>query len=135
MISVMCECGKRLKAEDRHAGRRTKCPNCGAWNTLIEGVAEAPGSQRHRFASLAPAALAQNQPVPYLMKHIAQLPEYSRGGDGVRIYGTVDMGAMYSTTDNASGRWQLHSGVSGWHMWKRAFGRATAGCPKKGTGF
>jgi hypothetical protein len=30
MISVMCACGKRLKTEDRHAGKRTKCPNCGA---------------------------------------------------------------------------------------------------------
>ena len=33
-----------------------KCPHCEAWNTLIETVAEAPASQRHRFASLAPAA-------------------------------------------------------------------------------
>ncbi|MET0982526.1 MAG: porin [Telluria sp.] len=62
------------------------------------------------LAALAPAALAQNQPVPYLMKHIAQLPEYSRGGDGVRIYGTVDLGAMYAKTDNAPGRWQVQSG-------------------------
>lgn len=31
-----------------------KCPSCGAWNTLIEGVAEAPGAGRNRFASLAP---------------------------------------------------------------------------------
>jgi uncharacterized integral membrane protein len=30
MISVMCACGKRLKTEDRHAGKRTRCPNCGA---------------------------------------------------------------------------------------------------------
>jgi DNA repair protein RadA/Sms len=33
-----------------------KCPSCGAWNTLIEGVAEAPGAGRNRFASLAPAS-------------------------------------------------------------------------------
>lgn len=64
------------------------------------------------LAALAPAALAQGQaqPVPYLMTHIAQLPEYSRGGDGVRIYGTVDLGAMYSRTDKGAGRWQLQSG-------------------------
>ena len=30
MISVVCTCGKRLKAEDRHAGKQAKCPNCGA---------------------------------------------------------------------------------------------------------
>lgn len=33
-----------------------KCPNCGAWNTLIEGVAETPSATRNRFASLAPAS-------------------------------------------------------------------------------
>ncbi len=33
-----------------------KCPHCGAWNTLVETVAEAPSSQRHRFASLAPSS-------------------------------------------------------------------------------
>ncbi|MEO7244953.1 MAG: DNA repair protein RadA [Rubrivivax sp.] len=33
-----------------------KCPHCGAWNTLVEGVAEAP--TRHRFQ-----ALVQAQPV------------------------------------------------------------------------
>src|SRR5206468_8749508 len=33
-----------------------KCPNCGAWNTLIEAVAEPAGAQRNRFASLAPAS-------------------------------------------------------------------------------
>ncbi|GAB3657686.1 DNA repair protein RadA [Ramlibacter alkalitolerans] len=32
-----------------------KCPHCGSWNTLIEGVAEAAaGANRNRFASLAP---------------------------------------------------------------------------------
>ena len=33
-----------------------KCPACGAWNTLIETVPEAPAAQRNRFASLAPAS-------------------------------------------------------------------------------
>ncbi|MGZ5182270.1 MAG: DNA repair protein RadA [Ramlibacter sp.] len=33
-----------------------KCPSCGAWNTLIETVAETPAAQRHRFAALAPTA-------------------------------------------------------------------------------
>jgi len=33
-----------------------KCPHCGAWNTLIEGVAESPAANRNRFASLAPAS-------------------------------------------------------------------------------
>ncbi len=33
-----------------------KCPHCGAWNTLQEGVAEAPGKQQHRFQALAATA-------------------------------------------------------------------------------
>src|SRR3954463_6848029 len=33
-----------------------KCPNCGAWNSLVETVAEAPVAQRHRFAALAQTA-------------------------------------------------------------------------------
>ncbi|WP_332816416.1 DNA repair protein RadA [Ramlibacter sp.] len=33
-----------------------KCPHCGAWNTLVETVAETPAAQRHRFASLAPTS-------------------------------------------------------------------------------
>jgi len=36
-----------------------KCPACGAWNTLVEGVAEAPG--RHRYQ-----ALVKSQPVATL---------------------------------------------------------------------
>jgi predicted porin len=60
------------------------------------------------LAALAPAAVAQK--VPYLMTQMALLPEFSRGGDAVRVYGTVDVGAMYATTDQASGRWQAQSG-------------------------
>ncbi|HNW62628.1 MAG TPA: DNA repair protein RadA [Piscinibacter sp.] len=32
-----------------------KCPGCGAWNTLIESVAEAAGAGKNRFQSLAKA--------------------------------------------------------------------------------
>jgi DNA repair protein RadA/Sms len=32
-----------------------KCPDCGAWNTLEEGVAESAGGSRHRFQGLAKA--------------------------------------------------------------------------------
>jgi predicted porin len=60
--------------------------------------------------SLAFSASAQTQPESFLMTRLAQLPEYSSGGDSVRIYGTVDLGAMYTSTDNASGRWQQQTG-------------------------
>jgi DNA repair protein RadA/Sms len=33
-----------------------KCPHCGAWNTLIESVAEAATPAKNRFAALAPSA-------------------------------------------------------------------------------
>ena len=33
-----------------------KCPGCGDWNTLEETVAEATGTARHRYQSLAKAA-------------------------------------------------------------------------------
>ena len=33
-----------------------KCPSCGAWNTLIESVAESGAPARNRFASLARSA-------------------------------------------------------------------------------
>ncbi len=40
-----------------------KCPSCGAWNTLVEGIAEAPGAggKNNRFQ-----ALAKSQPVATL---------------------------------------------------------------------
>jgi len=38
-----------------------KCPDCGAWNTLEEGVAEPNGGARHRFQ-----ALAKSQPAAFL---------------------------------------------------------------------
>jgi hypothetical protein len=34
MIRVVCACGRAFKAEDRHAGRTTKCPECGAGLTI-----------------------------------------------------------------------------------------------------
>ena len=34
MIRVFCTCGRAFKAEDRHAGRHTKCPECGADLTI-----------------------------------------------------------------------------------------------------
>ena len=33
-----------------------KCPACGAWNTLIESVAEGASPVKNRFASLAKTA-------------------------------------------------------------------------------
>ncbi|MEO3690064.1 DNA repair protein RadA [Roseateles paludis] len=38
-----------------------KCPSCGAWNTLVESVAETPGAGKNRYQSLA-----KSQPVATL---------------------------------------------------------------------
>ncbi|HEY4080806.1 MAG TPA: DNA repair protein RadA [Burkholderiaceae bacterium] len=43
-----------------------KCPHCGAWNTLVEGVAETPGGGKNRYQSLA-----KNQPVATLSEIVA----------------------------------------------------------------
>ena len=34
MIRVVCACGRKFKAEDQHAGKDTKCPECGADLTI-----------------------------------------------------------------------------------------------------
>jgi DNA repair protein RadA/Sms len=65
-----------------------KCPACGAWNTLIEGVAEAGAGAgtRNRFASLAPpsevAVLADIEAaeVPRTPTGIAELDRVLGGG-------------------------------------------------------
>ena len=34
MIRVVCTCGRAFKTEDRHAGKHTTCPECGAGLTI-----------------------------------------------------------------------------------------------------
>jgi Spherulation-specific family 4 len=34
MLRIVCACGRAFKAEDRHTGKRTKCPACGAGLTI-----------------------------------------------------------------------------------------------------
>ena len=70
-----------------------KCPSCGAWNTLVEGVAESSSAGRHRFASLAPAsevaALADVTGCP------EQLPVMQQWYNGYR-FGQVPPHTMYN---------------------------------------
>src|SRR5271157_3965983 len=42
MISVSCSCGRKFKADDHHAGKRTRCPVCG--NMLVIGQAPVASS-------------------------------------------------------------------------------------------
>lgn len=41
-ISIQCACGKKFRAKDEHAGKRTKCPDCGRTLTIGASVAGAP---------------------------------------------------------------------------------------------
>ena len=43
-ITVTCSCGKRFRVRDEHAGKRGKCPSCGAAVTIPAPGAEAPPS-------------------------------------------------------------------------------------------
>ncbi len=43
MIRVVCTCGRAFKTEDRHAGKRTKCPECGADLTIDPAPPSSPG--------------------------------------------------------------------------------------------
>jgi len=40
-----------------------KCPGCGAWNTLVETVAETPGAGKNRLGAAQYTGLAPAQPV------------------------------------------------------------------------
>lgn len=42
MISVSCTCGRRFKAEDHHAGKRTRCPVCGSLLVIPQAAAGSP---------------------------------------------------------------------------------------------
>lgn len=46
-ITIKCECGKVLKVADEHAGKRGKCPACGAVLTI-------PSSGQEEAATAAP---------------------------------------------------------------------------------
>ncbi|MQR00749.1 porin [Glaciimonas soli] len=47
----------------------------------------------------------------YLMSQLANLPEYSSGNNGgVTLYGSVDLGGLYTKADNAPSNFQMQSG-------------------------
>jgi Spherulation-specific family 4 len=44
MISVSCSCGRKFKADDQHAGKRTRCPVCGNMLVIGQVVGKAPSN-------------------------------------------------------------------------------------------
>lgn len=45
-INFHCECGKALKAADTMAGRKTKCPHCGATQNIPGALVRTPITDR-----------------------------------------------------------------------------------------
>ncbi len=52
-INFHCECGKALKASDTMAGRKTKCPHCGATQTIPGALVRTPITDRARATSVS----------------------------------------------------------------------------------
>ena len=80
-----------------------KCPHCGAWNTLEEGVAEPAGGGRHRFQSLA-----RSQPVATLSeieaREVARTPTGQEELDRVLGGGIVEGGVVLIGGDPGIGK-------------------------------
>src|SRR5262245_48489907 len=63
-ISVTCTCGKQLKAKDEHAGKKAKCPLCGASLTVPVPTPAADDSAEYALAYAPPAPAAVTPGVP-----------------------------------------------------------------------
>jgi DNA repair protein RadA/Sms len=78
-----------------------RCPQCGAWNTLVEGAAEAP--QKHRFQ-----ALARTQPIATLSEieagDVARTPTGQDELDRVLGGGIVEGGVVLIGGDPGIGK-------------------------------
>ena len=44
MILVLCSCGRKFKADDQHAGKRTRCPVCGNMLVIGQPAGKAPSN-------------------------------------------------------------------------------------------
>src|SRR5262249_51579502 len=68
-ISVTCACGKKLQARDEHAGKKAKCPGCGALLVVPE---KAPWEDGDEYALMdAPANPA---PAAFTPRPVAEMP-------------------------------------------------------------
>ncbi|QEH38696.1 Spherulation-specific family 4 [Aquisphaera giovannonii] len=62
MIPVSCSCGRRFKAEDHHAGKRTRCPVCGT--LLVIGQAGVATPRPDPQGVIPPSGVTDNGEVP-----------------------------------------------------------------------
>ena len=80
MISVSCTCGRRFKAEDQHAGKRTKCPVCG--NMLVIGQSAGIGPSGVKDNGEVPSWWFPTSPSPKATTTVTPIPTRSGSGSG-----------------------------------------------------
>ena len=80
MISVSCTCGRRFKAEDQHAGKRTKCPVCG--NLLVIGQSASIGPSAVKDNGELPSWWFPSSPSPKATTTVTPIPTRSGSGSG-----------------------------------------------------
>jgi DNA repair protein RadA/Sms len=85
-----------------------KCPGCGAWNTLIEGVADSAGPGKNRFGASQYAALAPSSQVTPLSQieaaEVARTPTGLEELDRVLGGGVVEGGVVLIGGDPGIGK-------------------------------
>ena len=83
-----------------------KCPSCGAWNTLVESVAETPGASKNRYSGMA--ALAPSAAVATLAEieasDVARTPSGQEELDRVLGGGIVEGGVVLIGGDPGIGK-------------------------------
>ena len=83
-----------------------KCPSCGAWNTLVESVAETPGASKNRYSGMA--ALAPSAAVATLAEieasDVARTPSGQVELDRVLGGGIVEGGVVLIGGDPGIGK-------------------------------
>lgn len=80
MISVSCTCGRRFKAEDQHAGKRTKCPVCG--NMLVIGQSAGIGPSGVKDNGEVPSWWFPTSPSPKATTTVTPIPTRSGSSSG-----------------------------------------------------
>ena len=95
MISVSCSCGRRFKAEDHHAGKRTRCPVCG--NMLVIGQSAVTGP----FRGSATTARSRRGGSPAIPAPGRRPRPHRRRGAGA----AAGVGAGAGATPTNSPRW------------------------------
>jgi Spherulation-specific family 4 len=99
MIRVHCACGGKFKAEDRHAGRQAKCPDCGADLTIGPAPISIPGGGD---ANEVPGWWYPGDPTAHADR--ATAPTRSGSDPGADAVNTAVLPPGYSPKPQASGQ-------------------------------